>query len=316
MGWKTKSRIQNAIDRLPSGLGNKAYYMMQRRFGRLRHVDPVSMLVAGVEVCKRIAAHGGRTDGATFFEVGTGWRLNMPIAFWLLGAGRVITVDLNPYLRPELVAQDIEYIRGNAAMVRGLFEELPLDRERFDRLLELGSAPWEIGQLLELCRIEYIAPGDAASLDLPAGSIDVHTSYNVVEHVPPAELRRILVEGNRLMRDGGLFVHRVDYSDHFAHTDESISFINFLQYSDRQWAKLAGNRRMYANRLRVDDVEKLYRDCGHAIVSIESTVDPRSRSELDDPAFRLDGRFAGKPATVLATIDSWIVSTGPTTTET
>ena len=51
----------------------------------------------------------------------------------------------------------------------------------------------------------------------------------------------------------------VDYSDHFSHSDQTISSINFLRYSDDEWQRYAGNRYMYMNRLRHDDVLALFR---------------------------------------------------------
>ncbi|MFM6054304.1 MAG: hypothetical protein ACKPA7_22215 [Sphaerospermopsis kisseleviana] len=54
----------------------------------------MSRLQAGIETCKRIENVGQSPVGATFLEVGTGRRINTPLAFWLLIAERIITVDL------------------------------------------------------------------------------------------------------------------------------------------------------------------------------------------------------------------------------
>ena len=37
-------------------------------------------------------------EGAAVMEVGTGWRVDMPIGLYLCGARRMITCDLNRYL--------------------------------------------------------------------------------------------------------------------------------------------------------------------------------------------------------------------------
>ena len=83
---------------------------------------------------------------------------------------------------------------------------------------------------------------DASKLQLPANSIDYQISYNVFEHIPPDVIVSILKEGNRLVRDNGLFVHRIDFTDHFAHSDKSITFVNFLQYNDHEWEKIVRNK--------------------------------------------------------------------------
>ncbi len=232
----------------------------------------------------------------------------MPIAFWLLGAGEVTTVDLNPYLKYELIREDIKYIKRNEGETRQLFSEVPLVEERFLQLMGFDCSRLQLHDLVDMCNISYIAPGDAANLDLPSNSVDFHTSRNVFEHIPRHTLVSILNEGNRVVRNDGLFVHTIDYSDHFSHSDKSISPINFLQYSDREWAKYAGNRYMYMNRLRVDDVERIYQECNQKVLSIESAVDD-GILDLLDGGFTLDERFNGKSREVLSTTSSCIVST-------
>jgi len=77
-----------------------------------------------------------------------------------------------------------------------------------------------------------LSPGDAAETHFPDQCIDYHTSYAVFKHILKIVLKKILEEGNRIIKKHGFFVHNIDYSDHFSHSDKSISAINFLQYSD------------------------------------------------------------------------------------
>ncbi|MFM6005613.1 MAG: methyltransferase domain-containing protein, partial [Sphaerospermopsis kisseleviana] len=93
--------------------------------------------------------------------------------------------------------------------------------------------------LLQFINVDYIAPGDASELSIPSNSIDFHTSYTVFEHIPPDIIKAIIKEGKRVLKSNGLFVHKIDYSDHFSHSDKSISAINFLQFSDSEWNRIA-----------------------------------------------------------------------------
>lgn len=161
---------------------------------------------------------------------------------------------------------------------------------------------------MDLCAIEYMARSDAADMGLPSNSIDFHTSCTVLEHVPPSVLLDILKEGNRLIRDSGLFVHLVDYTDHFSHADPRISSVNFLRYSDAQWKWYAGNRYMYMNRLRHDDFIELFHRASHRILAAETHVDPRAKALLES-GFEVHRRFGGKSLQILSVASSWIVST-------
>jgi hypothetical protein len=243
-----------------------------------------------------------------FFEVGTGRVPLVPLAFWLMGAEKTITVDLNPYLKTDLIFESLRYIATHRDEIRTLFGDF-LDKGRFQSLLEFAeTADFSSGAYLRLCRIDYIAPGNAASTGLPPQSIDFHTSYTVFEHIPPGVLIQIVKEGNRLISSTGLFVHRIDYSDHFSHSDQKISAINFLQFSDDKWSRYAGNRYMYMNRLRHDDFLSLFESSGQYILDTEQDTDQRSLGLLRNGALQIDEKFSEKSKEVLSVTGSWIVS--------
>lgn len=310
MGWKTKAKIQNAVSILPQALAYNIYYWIQRHYGSLRNVNPVIGLKAGIKTCEMIEALGRSIRGSVILEIGTGWRINTPIALWLLGADRIVTVDINPYLKPELVRDDLKYISRNEVEIRALFGDRIVE-DRFSLLLDASGKNLSQRELLELFHVEYKAPMDASALDLPEKTVDYLISYNVFEHIPPEVIASILVEGRRVIRDDGLFVHRVDFSDHFAHHDKSIHFVNFLSFEDGEWDKIVHNHFMYMNRLRVDDMEELFRRSGLGIVSSyhyehPGVVDLYKRGEI-----RLAEKYKHKSEHSVCTIDSWIIAEKP-----
>ena len=308
MNWKVKAWIQNAIARLPSGASYATYYFVQRHLGGLREVSPMSRLAAGVRMARYIEQEGRTVEGKTFLEVGTGHELNLPIALWLLGAGRVVTVDVNPYLKAELVFEDVGYMREHAEEVGRLFEGAgsAVFGERFGRLMEGGK---ELEGLLAMTGIEYRAPADATRLEMEDGSVDYHVSFATLEHIPPRTLAEVLREGKRLVGGDGLLVHWVDFSDHFSHSDRSIGAIHFLRFSDEEWERLAGNRYMYDNRLRVDDVVGLFAEAGLRVMAVDGTVDEEAVEALRR-GFVVDGKFGGKGAEVNGTVGAWVVAAG------
>jgi SAM-dependent methyltransferase len=300
MKWKHKALVQRLIARLPEHMSLPAYYFLQRRFGGLGRVDHLYTLNQGRRILDRIVAQKRPIASRVFLEVGTGRALNIPITLWLCGAEEVITVDLNPYLQEAMVFELIGYIRCHgeeACQSLKPYADEPGFRARLHRLI---SSEGNLSRLLAMMNVRYLAPADAAALPLPSESIDYHVSSTVFEHVPPDALERILAEGKRLLRDGGLFVHGISLSDHFSHSDKSISSINFLQFTEDEWAHYAGNRFMYHNRLRIDDYLALFERVGIAIVSVASTLDERAAEELRK-GFPLDGRFKNKSIEVNAT---------------
>jgi SAM-dependent methyltransferase len=300
MNWKVKAALQKAVSLLPSEASFELYYLMQRTWGTLRRVNPLEGFENGLRLIAAAEAAGGTISDKVVLEVGTGRRVNVPLAFWLCGAARTITVDLNRYLKPRLILEDIAFIRGHRAEVQTLFGGRAHCDEFQRRFAILLRDDLDVPRLLEAAGIQYVAPQDARNLPLERETVDYHVSNNVLEHIPPHVLRDILFEGKRIVRRDGLLVHRVDFSDHFSEVDRRVSTINFLRYSEDQWQRFAGNRYNYHNRLRIDELESLIADTGLVIGGEQPEIDPVARRILES-GFALDPRFAGKPTDVNAT---------------
>lgn len=307
MNWKLKALIQNAVSQLPSSASYAAYYWLQRRFGGLRQVDPIENFSVAVEFYDLLARIGRSPLGGKFLEIGTGRRLNLPIAFWLCGARQVITIDLNPYLKEELVRDDIRFIFENQLQTAETFGARAVPG-RLEEIISLAQRQWRLGELLEMCQIRTLAPANASCLPLEPATVDFQTSLNVFEHIPGDVILKILIEGNRVLKQDGVFLHRVDYSDHFSHGDTSLSPINFLRYDDHRWQRIAGNRYMYMNRLRVDDIHSLFAAAGHEIMIDDRDVDSSIVALTASGGAELSLRFADKPAAVIGTTASWVGS--------
>jgi len=167
-------------------------------------------------------------------------------------------------------------------------------REIFD--IRQAQQTWQVAcsgdlpSLLRLTNIEYLARTDAGALPLADKSIDFHLSHAVFEHIPAVEIERILSEARRLLAPDGLLLHVIDPSDHFAHDDTSITAINFLQFDDRAWQRLAGNRFMFHNRLRSCEYLALFARAGVRVVRQAETVDEPSLRALKN-GFPLHAQF-------------------------
>jgi hypothetical protein len=309
MGWKTKALVQSCVAQLPEPMSNLVYFRLQRHFGNLRpsRINPTSRLLFGMEFCRQIVSHGRSPRGADFVEVGTGWRLNLPIACWLCGARSVWTLDQNPYLQFSLIKEDLDYLRRNQdQLLSGLWGEYGelLDLGRWRRLLR--NSPTSLTELSALCGINYQAPADARRTLFEDHTIDFLVSCNAFEHIPSEDLRDILLEANRITKPSGLLIHRVDHTDHFSHFDTDLSPIHFLRYTDAQWRRYAGNRYAYTNRLREDDYVRLFGECGQEIRAKCSQTD-LGVEQLLTTGFPLDARFCEKAEETLSRLTTLFV---------
>ena len=88
--------------------------------------------------------------------------------------------------------------------------------------------------------MDYMAPADAADTSLPDRSVCLVFSYGVVEHIPPADLERLMCESRRILADGVRAYHSIGLHDHFYGWGVENA-VDFLRYSVFVWRLIADN---------------------------------------------------------------------------
>lgn len=296
MNWKIKSAIQRFCSRVPGG--NRLYFAIQRNCGRLRHPRYEDRVKQQLEMAHLLAERNIPIQGHTFFEVGTGWIPILPVGFWLCGAARVTTYDLNRYLSLELLSGFLQWIIDSQNDLRSRYGSLVSDKawnERMKLVSELIDQP---AQFLDRAGIEYVAPGDASQTSLPDAGIDIHYSNLVFEHIPKESIAAILNEAGRLLKPGGIALHFVDPTDHFAHGDKAISNIHFLSLDDREYRKHFMNRHAFCNRLLEPDYLELFAKSSLELIFVDSELDVAAMEQLRQ-GFRLAPPFQHYPPEIV-----------------
>ena len=306
MNYKIKAVIQNCIAALPTSLSYEVYYKFQRKFGGLKNINPTPKFYAAEKIKNIGRKVNFSIKGAKILEIGSGRSPIVPLYLWLHGATRVTTCDLNPYFKEELWIESIQWIRKSKILTSKVFSEaIP------DRMMELTSNDKFItgGKILKTLHnigIDYLAPADACMLPFEDDYFDAHISYTVLEHIPRNIIINIFSEAKRIVRPGGVAIHNIDYTDHFAYSDQKISKIHFLRYTDSEFKRLAGNRFMYMNRLRDDDFRAVWDEiCISPITEERSISEEIIKESKTDKGLVLNKKFADKNLNDLATIESW-----------
>jgi hypothetical protein len=191
------------------------------------------------------------------FEFGGGKNLAQNL-FLSTIVDRQLVVDLNPMVDIELVDQARSLLSKNVNF-------------RSDKDIKSLSD-------LRHYRIEYRAPYDASKTDLSDKSLDACVSTNTLEHIPKESIKVIFKELFRTLKDSGIVSAQIDYSDHYAHTDSSITLLNYLTFSENEW-KNFNHDCHFQNRLRHNDYKLLFIDCGFTIVSEKLFFDEHDISD-------------------------------------
>ena len=246
MHWKLKAAGFRTLDVLP--FGESLHFLIQRRLTRSwPHSSPVvkTYIDSAKETLRTFSIHSDTPVGrARFLEIGAGRDLALPIALKLLGAKQVMAVDIRRLAKLSLVNLSAKIIATK------LGEKLE---------------PFSSWHALKEFGIDYRAPCDITFDQL--GSFDAFISSSVLEHIPRDALQNILVATKKFLAQGGLSIHVIDYSDHYAR-DGGISKFNFLTFGDDEWLPF-NSRLQYVNRLRHSEYLAFHRRAGLDIVCTE-----------------------------------------------
>ena len=305
MKWTTKALIQRVLSSTPAG--ERIYYLGQKYAGGFRNFTIEDRVQQGVSLLKCLFEVGEDIEGRRTVEIGTGWTPIIPLLFWACGQWECDTYDITRLLKLSLV---IETARQFAALAER--EDVHLDtgrRAEFEsrvRSLHQSACDQADGYaILRNCNIRYHAPADASSTNLPDASVDLVYSNNVLEHVPREAVHRLFAEAYRILRPGGYMLHLIDPSDHFSHSDPSISAINFLQFSEEAFSKY-NSRFIFQNRLRASTWYQIVQDHNFQISYWRTSIDEKAVQQL--PSLKLDRAFSSMSAEDICSTAVWVVA--------
>ena len=162
---------------------------------------------------------------------------------------------------------------------------------------------------MDSINIKYIAPCDASNLPYENEYFDFHISFTVLEHIDIKSIRSIFKEARRVLKNKGCLIHLIDYTDHFSHSDQRLSKISFLGYSQSKINFLINNRYMYMNMLRHDDFIDFFQKNEFKILNQDTKVDKKLLENLNKnkDMFKFRKKFINKNNLFLATDSSWFV---------
>lgn len=236
--WKLKSAVFAAIDMFHAT--NLLYFLQKNITKRSR--------ILNLNISENWQRHKRSLKKYNctghIFEFGAGKNLaqNLYLSDFV---NSQLVVDLNPMIDLQLVETARELLK----------EKIDLKSDKV------------IGSVEDLLAygITYKAPYDASNTDLDDKSLDACISTNTLEHIPKKSIFRIFNELHRVLKNEAIVSAQIDYSDHYSHTDPSISLLNYLRYTDKQWEKY-NHRCHFQNRLRHCDYIEIFNACGFSVI--------------------------------------------------
>jgi hypothetical protein len=302
--WWLKAGLQGVMSVLPAS--TRLNYFFQRRVSKGLRLNQRFFDIKLAD-CKRHLEHYALARGSaagglppTVLELGTGWQPVVPIALYLCGVERVISVDKVGLLRPQLVREVIAFFLNNAA-THGPTPYFPFKPERLAGLKAALDASDVIVHLSALGVMFTVA--DARRLEASADEIALIISNNTLEHIPLDVMQAIFAAFRRIATPRTVMSHFIDLADHYSYFDRGITPYNFLKISGWSWW-IFNNSLQYQNRLRVREYRQLHHDTGFDVIHEENTsADPNCAAGL-----QLAAAFKGYSLEELCVTGSWMVS--------
>jgi len=207
----------------------------------------------------------GLRDDFVALELGPGDSVSSALINAALGARKTILVDV-----AALASRDLAPYRNLAAFLSSLGLEPP----------DLAGVA-NLEDLLQACNAEYLTEGLKSLQSVPAASVDLVWSPQVLEHVRRDAFAPTVRETRRVLRQDGMASHRIDLRDHLAEA------LNNLRFRESVWeSPLMASSGFYTNRLRCSQLLAQFESSGFVVAELQAVRWPglpTPRKKLADP---------------------------------
>jgi len=244
---KTKTIILKLLDKLPVKLGYFIYHQLQRKsFNSIE--NKITANKNSYLIIKKIITKANiPLAGNNVLEIGSGW---LPLMPYLLkineNINKIYTYDINCHYSNNRISKVDSYFNTN--------NKYNL-KYSFKNGFKLPSF------------IDYSPKENIINSKTPS-NITLYFSRFVLEHIPHDDLKKLHEKLFYEMEEDAAILHLISPSDHRAYTDTSISYYDFLQYSQNDWDRIQ-TKFDYHNRLRLPQYLNMFKEIGFKISYLE-----------------------------------------------
>ncbi len=253
MKWWGKWAVSYTLSHLPGR--DLLYQKMLRNFGELADIASSTRFENARTLLHMAHRWCGSLEGILAVEIGTGWIPAVPLGFALSGT-RVETFDVKHLTAPDLFSETRRIIAEehlySISSASGTPEQTVLQRQkRIEHAATLGEA-------LQMLGGGYHAPCDTTALPFADGEVDLVISNLVLQCIPKATLADVLAESRRILKPGGIAVHRIRMSDEYAGPGSGRNHLEYLKYPEHIWDRWFNHPLKHLNRLRAGQFLELF----------------------------------------------------------
>ena len=274
MRWWIKASIEWGLAHVPGGLHIND--QLRDKFGELAYLEESSRFQNADYLLKTALDHTGALANLRVVELGTGWVPAVSLVYLLAGA-RMDTYDISRLVRNEY------FVRCRREIDRRLAEYAETanvaESTMRERLASIQNET-EFASAATILDGAYRAPVDTRHLPYNDDEVDVVISNLVLQCIPKQLIEGILRETARILKPGGLAIHRVNLCDEYSRSDPRRGGLEFLRFSHKTWNRFFNHSLKHINHLRSCEFMKLFESSGLEIVRCNKQVDWDSQDLL------------------------------------
>ncbi|PKQ46678.1 hypothetical protein [Confluentibacter flavum] len=241
---KLKSNIFKILDKLPNKIGYYIYHQLQKK-SFLKIEDKIYANQNSYEKIKYILRKNDLSlENNNILEIGSGWLPLMPYILKINENINIIyTYDINKH-----------YNNKRILMVHSYFKTHDFELKKSNGLYLPDF-------------IKYNPKQNLVNSKLPK-NVKLYFSRFVLEHVTPEDLDNMHRKLFDHMEEDAAILHLISPSDHRAYSDSSLSYYDFLKYSQSEWDNIQ-TKFDYHNRLRLPQYIDIFEKIGFKILYLE-----------------------------------------------
>ena len=241
INWKLKALLYKIFDTLKL---KTSFYLIQKYITKRSKVK-----INEVDKSWKFHAENIKKKNVSkILEIGAGKSLaqNIFISYYFNNSIKQTVIDINTML-------DFQLFNEANKQISSLLK------------IEIKNYAENVEQLKQTYNIDYKAPVKIEELKKSENKFDMCISTTALEHFPISDLKNYLKQLKIILSEDALISSAIDYSDHYNHTDDTISPLNYLQFSEMEWKKY-NNFYLFQNRLRHQDYKKIFLEFGYEIL--------------------------------------------------
>jgi len=242
---RLRTLLFKTLDFLPEKVGQKIYHQIQKIL--FQSLEPrIKASEHSYDILSRmLEGQAFSLKDKNVVEIGSGWIPIMPYLLKYRGKCKAVhTYDINEHY-------DNKYIDALNNHFATLKTTVSVEK----------SYKYHLPSF-----VQYFPKKDVAKVKLPEDT-DLVFSRFVLEHVPPEDIKR-MHQHLAGLKNEALVLHLISPSDHRAYTDKSISYYDFLKYSQEEWEGIQ-TKFDYHNRLRLPQYIELFESTGFEVLDIQ-----------------------------------------------